>query len=667
MASAASISSAWGTAVPTTQTSSKEGRLNKREGRFVVIDARESMCAVDGSGNHYLRTALRVASGLLRDSCIASTGALFGVMLIGTKKMAKTNAYESIYTLHELAHADATRIAELEHIVLPNETAEGAAAGGGGGVKSEVPAAGGGGLDFAAEVGALPASSPLAIDNAIHECQTAFLQAKLRPEDDRVIMIITNCDEPCRSASGDSAMLDRCVEKARDAASSNIELHILSMDPPPPARPFDIERSFARMLPQDFSAGAAARHKAAVDGTFEAILERARRKVHRKRRLCRVGMRIGPRAAPGQPPQSLELGVQIFASTMISRKPGAVQFANPSSASGGVVETVQLQVVTKWLCQDTGSVLDEADIARYVMYGGRRVVMSKGDVADAKRLVSQPECVVLGFKPLGALREDHAIREPYFIYPDEHTVAGSTRAFAALHAKMLALDQFAVARLQTTSASQMRFVALVAQREEFDEDGVQLTPPGLVAIHLPWADDIRAVPAASDLRVAPSAEQIDAAVAVVDALALDGFDSTAHANPMLQKFYAHLTANAFAKEMPDWSEADDTLRPDEAMMSQAAEPLAALAALLPGASAGAVKKKAKKRASKSAAGGGAAAKRAKKEPVDVSALDWSALAASGILKKQTVATLKAGCGALGLKLSGKKADLVARIEEHFAT
>ena len=235
MASAASISSAWGTAVPTTQTSSKEGRLNKREGRFVVIDARESMCAVDGSGNHYLRTALRVASGLLRDSCIASTGALFGVMLIGTKKMAKTNAYESIYTLHELAHADATRIAELEHIVLPNETAEGAAAGGGGGVKSEVPAAGGGGLDFAAEVGALPASSPLAIDNAIHECQTAFLQAKLRPEDDRVIMIITNCDEPCRSASGDSAMLDRCVEKARDAASSNIELHILSMDPPPRA------------------------------------------------------------------------------------------------------------------------------------------------------------------------------------------------------------------------------------------------------------------------------------------------------------------------------------------------------------------------------------------------------------------------------------------------
>ena len=235
VASAASISSAWGTAVPTTQTSSKEGRLNKREGRFVVIDARESMCAVDGSGNHYLRTALRVASGLLRDSCIASTGALFGVMLIGTKKMAKTNAYESIYTLHELAHADATRIAELEHIVLPNETAEGA--GGGGGVKSEVPAAGGGGLDFAAEVGALPASSPLAIDNAIHECQTAFLQAKLRPEDDRVIMIITNCDEPCRSASGDSAMLDRCVEKARDAASSNIELHILSMDPPPPRAP----------------------------------------------------------------------------------------------------------------------------------------------------------------------------------------------------------------------------------------------------------------------------------------------------------------------------------------------------------------------------------------------------------------------------------------------
>ena len=120
---------------------------------------------------------------------------------------------------------------------------------------------------------------------------------------------------------------------------------------------------------------------------------------------------------------------------------------------------------------------------------------------------------------------------------------GSTRAFAALHAKMLAVDRFAVARLQTTTNSQIRLVALVAQREEFDEDGAQIAPPGMVAIALPWADDIRAVPKESDIRVAPTAEMVDAAVDVVNALAMDGFESTAYNNPMLQKFYAHLEAS----------------------------------------------------------------------------------------------------------------------------
>jgi hypothetical protein len=174
------------------------------------------------------------------------------------------------------------------------------------------------------------------------------------------------------------------------------------------------------------------------------------------------------------------------------------------------------------------------------------------------------------------------------------------------------------------------------------------------------------VPAESRFtRVTPSEEMVGAAMELVGALAMPSFESTTHNNPMLQKFYAHLQAYAFADETPQWSAEDDSLVPDQTIVSSAPVVAAStkLAELCDGADVQA-KAKAKKRAN--CGEGGGTAKRPKKAPVDASAIDWKLLASSDTLKKQTVATLKAGCFLMKLPVSGKKGDLVARIADHLA-
>ena len=83
----------------------------------------------------------------------------------------------------------------------------------------------------------------------------------------------------------------------------------------------------------------------------------------------------------------------------------------------------------------TGEYLSEFDLRTYSDFGGSRAYISKQELAELKRCgtTSEPGLFLLGFKPLDALRPHHNIHSPYFIYPDEDLVEGSTAAFAALH------------------------------------------------------------------------------------------------------------------------------------------------------------------------------------------------------------------------------------------
>ncbi|KAH8920511.1 SPOC domain-like protein [Atractiella rhizophila] len=154
---------------------------------------------------------------------------------------------------------------------------------------------------------------------------------------------------------------------------------------------------------------------------------------------------------------------------------------------------------TEWIDTDTAEVLNpKTDIKSCLFLGGKsersepkRVIFSPEEMRKLKSLGMEPGIKLLGFKDPDELKWEHNITTAKFIYPSEKVYTGSTRVFSALLQSMLKLDKIGLAFCYERRASAPRFVYLVPKKEEVDEDGIQIEPPGIVVIPLPYSDDIR--------------------------------------------------------------------------------------------------------------------------------------------------------------------------------
>ncbi|NXO00960.1 XRCC6 protein, partial [Rhinopomastus cyanomelas] len=130
-------------------------------------------------------------------------------------------------------------------------------------------------------------------------------------------------------------------------------------------------------------------------------------------------------------------------------------------------------------------------------------------------------------------------------------LAGSTTLFNALLIKCLEKEVMALCRYTIRRNTPPRFVALVPQEEEVDEQKVQIAPPGFHVIFLPYADDKRNVDFTE--KVPANREQVDKMKAIVQKLRFkyrtDGFE-----NPVLQQHFRNLEALALEKMEPEVAE-----------------------------------------------------------------------------------------------------------------
>ena len=163
---------------------------------------------------------------------------------------------------------------------------------------------------------------------------------------------------------------------------------------------------------------------------------------------------------------------------------------------------------------------------------------------------------------------------------------------------------------------------------------------------------------AAPVRPPASAEE-EAAAAAAAAARLEEVGSLE--NPQLQKHYSVLQAVALREEALDWdANKDDQLNPPAPIEAVARGPVAALFAALPEPP----QKAAAKRKAEDGGGGGGK-KTASGNGEARSDASWKDMVESGAIAKETVGVLKEFCKANGLKLGGKKQDLVDRITEHF--
>ncbi|KAL8646476.1 MAG: hypothetical protein Q9210_006122, partial [Variospora velana] len=211
--------------------------------------------------------------------------------------------------------------------------------------------------------------------------------------------------------------------------------------------------------------------------------------------------------------------------------------------------------VTTRTAEDTARAVDKAEIKKAYKFGGEQIPFTVEEIASLRNF-GDPVIRILGFKPMSMLPVWANLRPATFIYPSEDDYVGSTRVFAALHAKLLSSRRIGVVWYIARANAAPVIAALYPSAEHFDpEKGTQTTPPGIWLIPLPYANDIRANPEISTLIRAPE-PLIDRMRTVVQQLQLPKarYDPAKYPNPALQWHYRILQALALDEELPEKAE-----------------------------------------------------------------------------------------------------------------
>ena len=340
------------------------------------------------------------------------------------------------------------------------------------------------------------------LKQVLFRCQQTFMGRAIKDADAfKRVWIFTNDDSPLEGFEGGGTTEDagaKVQQVARDADQIGIEITVIPM-----ARGRKFEMAFwRRLVCFDTDDDTNSKMLGASSSSFDELLARVRRKQHKKRRLARMTFAVSNDGTSGQTgdgtvslnpsdetPAAFSFAVELFANVSIESKPTAVKL---NQRSNQLVKSH-----TRMVNDATGEYLSEFDLRTYSDFGGSRAYISKQELAELKRCgtTSEPGLFLLGFKPLDALRPHHNIHSPYFIYPDEDLVEGSTAAFAALHKAMLDKRMLALVRFTRSSGAAPRIAALVAQRGQRRDDGSEyVMPPGMHVVLMPFADEIRDAP-----------------------------------------------------------------------------------------------------------------------------------------------------------------------------
>lgn len=328
---------------------------------------------------------------------------------------------------------------------------------------------------------------------------------------------------------------------------------------------------------------------------------------------------------------------------------------------------------TTLMADDTARSVEKVEIRKAYKFGGESISFTQEELANIRNF-GEPVLRVIGFKPMSMLPSWASTRPSTFIYPSEEEYVGSTRVFAALHAKLLRDQKMAVAWYIARRNAAPVLAAIIPGAEIRSEEGEQTMPPGLWVKPLPFADDIREPPETRLVR-APD-NLVDAMRVVVQQLQLPKavYDPLKYPNPSLQWFFKILQALALEEDLPEKAE-DKTLPRWKQIHKRAGGYVVDWGTILEQefekwqkennrgikvTSSGAAKRNVTD-------GGATTSKKIKDESGEDGLTDAAMRSAyqKGNIEKYKVAELKAWLQSKGVKPAAKKADLVDAITAHF--
>ncbi|XP_069937204.1 X-ray repair cross-complementing protein 6-like [Cherax quadricarinatus] len=538
------------------------------------------------------KRAVRAAHATLMRKVVSSDHDLSAVVLFNTKETKNPIDFAHVYVLQELERPGAEKILMLEKLLESNR-----------------PSA-----MFLHSYVLIILCSDASLQDALRVCQSVFSKCTSRLAG-QSILLFTCRDNP---HAADDQKQRQARQKAKDLKEAGIVLEILHM-----GKTFDVNKFYKDLIiPDEDEDDEDSQEKITLaDPTsrFEELMERMRRLDHKQRTTGRVMFTLAP---------GVEMSVGVY--TAVSHIINFIELHN----------TMTFKTFPN--SQDTGELLMPSDYVKYQVYGGKSIKFTL-DEARSINKVYDPGMKLLGFKPISSLKPYYHVKPANFIYPDEKSVKGSNKMFAALLDRCLARKMAAIVRLIARQGSSVSYAALIPQQEELDDKNSQITPPGFIACHLPFADDFRKIQLKNLVRA--TTDQVDAAKAVIKKLhfkyAPENFD-----DPVLQTHWRNIEALALNRLHLE-PVTDYTLPNNELISKKAGTLLKTFQDLVYPNSYDPSHPVKKQPATSSAA----AAKKVKPDPASI---DVETMAKAGKADKLTVDILKGWLQERGVKVSGKK-------------
>lgn len=306
--------------------------------------------------------------------------------------------------------------------------------------------------------------------------------------------------------------------------------------------------------------------------------------------------------------------------------------------------------------------VEKSEVRKAYKFGGEYIYFNPEEAKDLKKMGGKG-LRIIGFKPRALLPMWASVKKSIFIFPSEQDYVGSTRVFSALWQKLLKDHKMGLAWFIARDNANPLLVAVLPSPPT---DETHFLPAGLWLFPLPFADDVRSV----DLDSGPrsSDDLTDGMREVVKLLQLPkGFYNPAkYPNPSLQWHYRIVQAMALEEDIPEHPE-DATVPKYKQMEKRVGEYLGGFKAELAVKAKGLMQSKAMKRELDDDEGERSAkrskATTARKPSGSMNNAQLKAAIEQDTLKKLTVAELKDILASKGISTTGKKADLLEKVEQ----
>lgn len=486
----------------------------QKEALLFVIDVSTSMLAPDDVvEQNSVKHALDCAYRFLTYKIIANPNDMVGILLYGTETTQCPDTYgytacKNVFLLVDMDCPDAPKMRELRDILHD---------------------------DSKFKRVCTPCPEKPTLTNVLFLANGMFSQ-KAPNFNFKRIVLITDEDNP---HANEKDIRRSTVTRARDLNDLGIKIEPIFISTM--KKPFDTRKFYDDIVFQDDD-DVEENLDLIQEGEqrLQQMMDRIKAKASPKRAIFSIPLEVAPGLHIGVKGYILYKEQKISKSTYIYNMGETPQFVKPETTN---------------VCLDTSKVLEKTEIKRAFKFGDERVPFTDEEL-KAIKYVEDPIIRIIGFKSFDKLLFWHNIRASYFIYPSEANFVGSTRVFASLHKNLLEKRKWALGWFIPRKNANPSVVAMLASKEQYSESRLQITPPGIFIITLPFADDIRTNPPAVVKR-SPD-ELTEKMIEIIQHLGLADYDPFKYQNPSLQWHWRTLQALALEEDMPE-GKADSTL------------------------------------------------------------------------------------------------------------